>query len=441
MKKWIRYLFIFIFVFCIYEFFGFSNTYGDPLNNYVFSHAIVMGEIPYLDFNIITTPLYTFVMSIGLFFFDNYFMFIIEQSLLVTIMFYFLFETYGKKSYFVLLCICLFGFLGINATYNFMALFMLVIILYLEKKYPRKDYLIGFAIGCAVLSKHTVGAFFILPSIIYYFRDIKKLLHRAVGVIIPCGIFFIYLLCNHAFYQFIDLCFLSFLDFSSDNAHPFSFYFFLSILLLIIQIIITVKNKKDIRNYYLIMGFSFMIPIFDFHHFAIYVICFVLQILEFIPIKRDYFYGLMIFLSGLYSIMLFINYFILLKPVWSSDILGFQYTLCAREEYRDSVKFFSFFDQYDHKLILSPNSMQYKASRGEDITYFDLLNNGNHGYQGSQKMIEAIEDMHNVYTIINVVFYYDDNKYNQFDKTIVRHVMNSYEKVDSWRAFDVYYKN
>ena len=105
------------------------------------------------------------------------------------------------------------------------------------------------------------------------------------------------------------------------------------------------------------------------------------------------------------------------------------------------LNFFSFFDQYDHKLILSPNSMQYKASRGEDITYFDLLNNGNHGYQGSQKMIEAIEDMHNVYTIINVVFYYDDNKYNQFDKTIVRHVMNSYEKVDSWRDFDVYYKN
>lgn len=62
-----------------------------------------------------------------------------------------------------------------------MALFMLVILLYLEKKYPDKDYLIGFVIGCAVLSKHTVGAFFILPSIIYYFRDIKKLLRRAIG--------------------------------------------------------------------------------------------------------------------------------------------------------------------------------------------------------------------------------------------------------------------
>lgn len=167
-------LIYFSFCFCIYEFFGFSNTYGDSLNNYVFSHAIVQGEIPYLDFNIISTPLYAFVMSLGLFFFDNYFMFVIEQSILVTIMFYFLFELYGKKTYLLLLCICLFCFLGINATYNFMALFMLVIILYLEKKYPDKDYLIGFVIGCAILSKHTFGLFLIFPSIIYYFRDLKK---------------------------------------------------------------------------------------------------------------------------------------------------------------------------------------------------------------------------------------------------------------------------
>ena len=92
MKKWIRYIVIFIFVFCSYEFFGFPNMYGDPINNYMFSHAIVMGEVPYLDFNTISTPLYAFLMAIGLLFFDNYLMFVIEQSLLVTIMFYFLFE-------------------------------------------------------------------------------------------------------------------------------------------------------------------------------------------------------------------------------------------------------------------------------------------------------------------------------------------------------------
>ena len=441
MKKWMRYLFLFLFIFCIYEFFGFSNTYGDPLNNYVFSHAIVQGEVPYLDFNIITTPLYTFVMSIGLFFFDNYLMFIIEQSILVTIMFYFLFEMYGKKSYLVLFCICLFGFLGINATYNFMALFMLVILLYLEKNYPDKDYLIGFVIGCAVLSKHTLGIFLILPSVIYYFRDLKKLLRRVAGVLLPCIIFFIYLLWNDALYSFIDLCFLGLLDFSSENGRPFSLYFFLSILFLIIQIVITIKNKKDIRNCYLIMGFSFMIPLFDLHHLAIYIVCFVIQMLEIIHIKNSYFYYLVCFMSVLYSILLFIAYCNLLNPVWATDILGFQYTLCAGEEYKKTVKYFDFFNQYDNKLILSPNAMQYKTSRGEDITYFDLLMYGNHGYYGNQKMINKIEKMHGVYIIVNLVFYHDDNSYNQFNKAIVKYVIDSYEKVDSWEDFAVYYKN
>ena len=441
MKKWIRYLFIFIFVFCIYEFFGFSNTYGDPLNNYAFSYAIVQGEIPYLDFNILTTPLYTFVMSIGLFFFDNYLMFVIEQSILVTIMFYFLFEIYGKKSYFLLFCICLFRFLGINATYNFMALFMLVILLYLEKKCPDKDYLIGFVIGCAVLSKHTVGVFFILPSIIYYFRDLKKLFRRAIGFMIPCLIFLIYLLYNQALYPFIDLCFLGLLDFSNENSHPFSLYFFLSILFLIIQVVITIKNKKDIRNCYLIMGFSFMIPIFDLHHLAIYVICFVLQILDFIPIKRDYFYGLVGFLSVIYSILVFIGYCSLLNPVWATDIPRFQYTLCSSEGYHNSVEFFHFFDQYQNKIVFSSNVMQYKVSRGDSITYFDLLNNGNHGYHGSDKIIKKIENMHGVYIIVNLALYYDNDKSHPWNKTVVKHVIDSYEKVDSWKIFEVYYKN
>ena len=116
-------------MFCIVEFFGFSNTYGDSVNNYMFSHAIVMGEIPYLDFNMVSTPLYAFIMSLGLFLWDNYLMFALEQSLLLTIAFYLLYEVYGKKSYIALLSVCLFAFFAFNATYNFLALFFLIFLI------------------------------------------------------------------------------------------------------------------------------------------------------------------------------------------------------------------------------------------------------------------------------------------------------------------------
>lgn len=71
------------------------------------------------------------------------------------------------------------------------------------------------------------------------------MLRRLAGVICPCIIFLIYLLWNKALYSFIALSFLGLLDFSSDNGRPFSIYFFLSIILFMIQIIIAIKNRND----------------------------------------------------------------------------------------------------------------------------------------------------------------------------------------------------
>ena len=91
-EKNLKYILIFIFFLIIYQFLGFTNMYGDPIANYGFSHAIRNGEIPYVDFNTISTPLYAFVMSIGLYLVDNYLMFNIEQAILCTVMFYFLYK-------------------------------------------------------------------------------------------------------------------------------------------------------------------------------------------------------------------------------------------------------------------------------------------------------------------------------------------------------------
>ena len=106
-----RLIFIFVFSLLVYEFFAFSNNNNDPIAMYAFSHAIRMGEVPYLDFNIISTPLYAFIMSSGLFLFDNYLMFVIEQSILVVILFYFIFKLFDKKSWLILLGMVLWRYL------------------------------------------------------------------------------------------------------------------------------------------------------------------------------------------------------------------------------------------------------------------------------------------------------------------------------------------
>lgn len=445
MKKWVRYIFIFLFMFCIVEFFGFSNTYGDSINNYMFSHAIVMGEIPYLDFNMVSTPLYAFIMSLGLFLWDNYLMFALEQSLLLTIAFYLLYEVYGKKSYIALLSVCLFAFFAFNATYNFLALFFLIFLIYLEEKFPYKDYFIGFILGCAILSKQTVGVMLVIPALIFYRRDIRKILRRIVGTFIPCFIFLIYLLFQKALYPFFDLCLFGLFDFSSKNGFHFSFYFLFSILLFCIQLWITLKRKKDIKNYYLLMGVSFVIPLFDLHHFSLYIFCFVLQLLPFITKYEDYFGRLALVLSIVVSIFIFSYLSYLLKPVFSTKIPKFQYTLNSSYDYQRALDNFKFFDQFERKLILSYGStqymVQYDISRNHPITYFDVLMYGNYGYRGSYKMIERVKEMKDVYILVDMASYHDFSLYNQFDKVVVDYVIKHYKKVDSWRDFNVYYKN
>jgi len=88
MKKYIKYILLFIFFF-ISLVFIFTISRGDTFVNYGFSYAISKGEIPYKDFNMVITPLAPFIYSIELIFFNNIIIFYLEQAILLTILFYY----------------------------------------------------------------------------------------------------------------------------------------------------------------------------------------------------------------------------------------------------------------------------------------------------------------------------------------------------------------
>lgn len=442
MKKFFNkygvYIGIFIFTFCFYEFFNFKNAYGDPMNNYCFSYAIVRGEIPYLDFNTISTPFYAFIMSIGLLFFNNYIMFILEQSLLITIMCYFLYSLYGKKSYLLLVGVSLFGFLAIEPTYNFMVLFFLTMLLFLEKKYSEKDYLIGFVMGLSFLSKHTIGILFFLFPMVRYYKDKRKLIRRFIGFLIPIAIFFVYLLLTGSLYAFIDLCFLGLFDFTGKNGNFFDFYTLISLLCLILSIIITIKKKDDISNYYLLASFSFVIPLFNFHHFSIYFLCLMIQILPLIKKWNQSYSVLSLLMAFLFSTIIVINIYVYLKPTFCHEFEHFQYSLKGKHDYEASLQNYKIFDQYDNPLIISSEKRLYDVSRNRDIDYYDAFFYGNFGYHGSKKMINNIKKMHNRYVILDRNDYNADFD-NQFDLEIANYIINNTKYVKKEGIFDIYY--
>ena len=63
-KRKILILFICIFILSFFYNFLFFPLNGDEVWNYGFAYAISNGEIPYRDFNMVVTPLYSFLISI-----------------------------------------------------------------------------------------------------------------------------------------------------------------------------------------------------------------------------------------------------------------------------------------------------------------------------------------------------------------------------------------
>ncbi len=441
-KRWLvqflKYMGVFLLVIAIYQFFGFSINYGDPIANYGFSYGIARGQIPYLDFNTISTPLYAFYGAIGLLVWNNYLMFIITHAILVTIFFFFLNKLYGKKSYLILAILIGMGYFGILATYNFMCFTILTILLYLEEKHSSRDYLIGFFIGLAILSKQTVGCFFIIPTIIKYFKNPKKIGKRAIGCFIPCIIFLIYLITNGALFQFIDLCFLGLFDFSSSNGKTFTPLFNLSFLFLILAIYLTYLNPKDIKNYYLLSTFFFAVPLFDLVHISFFVAAIIMMMAPYLRWKDRYniiIGGIIVGVSLFSSGIIMFSY----HPVVSSSFHHFEYTKHYDSAYQRDLKVIEFLNRYEDAIILSVFTMQYDIINDKDLDYYDVMLYGNFGYDGVNKMINKIKNSNKQYVIVSTYDYKNENSDSQFAKKVADYVINHGHLVESKYDYDVYY--
>ncbi len=441
-KKMIfRLLFIFVFSLIVYLLLGFNVNNEDGFNNFVFSYGIIRGEVPYLDFNIISTPLYAFYQAIFLLVSNNYIMFIIGQCILITIMFYFLFKEFDKKAYYVLLAMISLKFCGFAATYNFMALFWFVILMYLENKYNEKDYLIGFIIALCSLSKHTVGLLFVIPTFFFYYKDIKKIFRRAIGFIIPWIVFIIYLLINNALYQFIDLCFLGLFDFGSSNGNKFGIWLLLSLIMFIISIYYFIKNK-NIRNLYFVLAFSFVLPIFDLSHFILY---FVIFIMMFLPKFKEVNKYRLIFIVGLFIELVVFNTAMLFRGLSISHyhkethLFGkIDYTINIDYNRELNKSYLKYKDK--NPIIMSYAKRFIDVVNDRNIDYYEVFMYGNYGYHGNEKEINKIKKMNKQYFLIDKNDYKNAKKYDQFNDEVAEYVINNCILKDEDKYYWLYYK-
>ena len=183
-KLVLKYLFFFTYFFLCIQFI-FTEYSLDTYNNYAFSYALTMGQIPYVDFNLVVPLFSPFLYSIGLFINHSILVFYIEQAILLTTVFLMIEKMIGKKAY----------------------LFILIMLL----PYPIQFIKTIFP-----------GYNFIL--------------------------FIIYLLITNSYRQFLDLCVFGLLDFSK-NSQGFNGYTVVTTLLLLFNLYVIVKEKNKIAYY------------------------------------------------------------------------------------------------------------------------------------------------------------------------------------------------
>lgn len=435
---------IFVVSFIFNHILGFANNFEDPINSYGFAKAISMGQVPYLEFSMISTPLYAFYQSLFLFIYDDFIMINVSQALLTSISIILIYKMYGEKSLFLFPVVVFFQYRNMIATYNSMSLFFIVLLMYVEKKYPDKDYFIGVLIGLAIMAKQTVGCFMIIPSIILYRRELKKLFKRFVGFLIPCLIFLGYLLINNAVYEFFDICLFGMFDFVSKNGvgggHINVLGVVISLITFILGIIVIWRDKNNIYNYYLMWGILLAIPLFDLTHVVFWLTCFTMMIIPYINKYVNKLLILLSFLSLVFMILSFCFWIFGVELCRFKDIEHMKFNVHRVSTYNNIKKMNDFVNSYDDAIVIGYFGIVHTIINDKKFDYFDILNDGNYGYNGIEKMKKRIDNMHDQVFIVSMKDYYSDDEFFQFSEEIAEYIIDNCKKIDSKYIYEVYYK-
>ena len=441
MKKIFKYLIVFgISLFLLL--FTYNLFFGDSIVNYGFSYAIVRGEIPYNDFNLVLPLFSPWFYAIPLLIYNSNITFYITQAILLTVLYYLIEKKLGYKIY--LFCFLLFLtypyalVTGLFPGYNFLLFFLIFILSYIDKD-TTNDYLIGFLIGLCIITKHTIGVFLIIPSIIFYYKDIKKLLKRLGGLLIPCFIFLIYLLITKSFYNFLNLCVFGLFDFAKSNTYSSSIFLIITFILLMVYFIYILKNNKNISYYYLFLTFLFVMPLFEIFHLSYFLISCLYVFIDRIKIDKTYKKFTCILFVFIICVWTFIMNVVYNYKYINFNNYPFRY---SSERMLDNYNYVSsIYKKYDNVVLFLIGSDNYfnKITRDLDITYFDLTNYGNYGYDSFNMMKKRIDNNKSCYYVVSVTTLKHHYNGQQYYKELANYIIEKGKLVESNGRFSVYY--
>lgn len=435
MKKKYKLLLIIIFFIVYFLIYFNSKTLSmDEIWNYGFAYNISSGLVPYRDFNMIITPLYSYLLALLIIAFGNkYLIMIIFNAFLSSLLQYVFFSNHKWKSLILLPCITFVNFGG----YNFLTLVLFVIFLNINK-FRYQDFLAGIIVAMIILTKQTVGGLLFIVAFIYSKNKIKYL----IGFLPLCLIFFGYLLCTKSLYSFLDYCLFGMFDFTGNSFTGINLTILFYFLLLGYLIYLNIKEK--FRNQKLVYILVFQIisaPIFDITHVIVAAIPLLSYLLSMTKINKVNKYISLIIISFYSFIALFMGINIEMS---SDEIYYYNDTIFYGKKMNTNLSLLHDLHDYIekeypnyHVYHLHVYAYLYKLFNGDTINKFDLINKGNMGYHGEEKYIKEInDDCINNKCLLIIEAGIPNN--SQLSNKIQNYVKVNYQFVKNIKVMDIY---
>lgn len=470
----------------------------DEIWQYNFARNILNNKIPYLEFNIIVTPLYSIIASIFLKVFGNEL--IVMRIFCAILFFLILYVSYlilkkmnlKREVAFVitLMIYAMFdnGIIGVE--YNYLVLFLVLLIEYLEiiaqKKHEKqlitnKSYniFIGILGGLIILTKQSIGILIFIAIIftrfIYFERKnliniIKTIFAIILGVSIPIIIFILYLLINGAFNSFISYCITGINEFTNsvayynliknEHIHIKVLSVLVPIFLIVFPICWLLTNRNKLANQkklliilYIYSAFMFcgMFPGVNAGHFIVYAyptILLIMIVLYKSMINEIKKYKKYINILVIYILLISSSSLLIIETKKVINIYN-EYQTYSLTHYKyipintNIEKLIDIIDLYINSeekngyqiYILDASASMYMIPIDKYNKDYDLFNRGNFGYNGEKRLIKEIEERKKTkYLILK-----DSYKMNwQTPTNIINYVKNNKNKIGKIGIFDIY---
>lgn len=426
MKKYktlIIFTLLFIFTFFV-NFYAVSNN--DLIWNYGFCYNVAKGLKMYKDFNMVITPLFPTIFGLLMKLFGNNTIIFFLFNTLVPLTIYYIVYKYYKKVF--IETIILITFISIP-NYNLLCMLFLFLLFILEDK-NKNDYLIGIILGLVFLTKSPMGI--LTLASLYYIKDIKKIIKRFIGFMIPNIIYIIYFYINNTLLDYINYAFGSLFDFATKNVRSG-----VGILIFVVSIILIIylyKKKKDIKLIYILLFQIMSYPIFNGVHLLYSAIPLMFYILLNIDNKIYIKYKKYFVIVLICPIMSTILQNVFINMDYGTNAL--KYKRVESKYLNDSKILKEHINNFNNTYFIMYEAYYNKLLLNLDINKYDVMLSGNLGYNGEEETIKYFDKL----SVGSKFILYKNYEGGQAPKKIYDHITKNYRFKDSFDKYVVYVK-